>query len=285
MKTSRSRRVQLGQQSNIHQNGWWDNRFCSSCGWWTRSALDCHIPLHISMMFSFTLPQCKNMMSISVSSLSISLQLASHFEVESATSAWLRWTTLVMCSQQQAWNQILRKWLQYMTGPHRQTSVTCEVSLGWLPTIDTTSHVLQIAAPLHHLTEKGATFWWDSASQTAEGAAHPGPNPYLPRVFADLRAFLSTDGCQCSWHWRGPRASGICSCLCQPILYPIRAQLQCHPVWMPSHQTVSPLPTGSPLLLAVGPRTATMTLSTKDGLFVSQMDIGYPGVRHDHHVS
>ena len=29
-----------------------------------------------------------------------------------------------MCSQQQAWSQIFRKWLRYTTGPHRQMSVT-----------------------------------------------------------------------------------------------------------------------------------------------------------------
>ena len=39
------------------------------------------------------------------------------------------------------------------------------VSLGWLPTIDATSHVLQTL--LHRLTERGATFLWDQACQTA----------------------------------------------------------------------------------------------------------------------
>lgn len=50
--------------------------------------------------------------------VSVSPQLASHFEAGSATLAWLRSPILAMCSQQLARIQVLRKWLQYTTGPH-----------------------------------------------------------------------------------------------------------------------------------------------------------------------
>ena len=150
--------------------------------------MGCHSPLCILMMFSFTLPQCKNTLSISLSSSSVSLQLASHFKVESATLAWLGcelpWPCVLGSRHRTRPSESgFSTWLDH-TNKRQQPA-----KFPWVGFLLLTLHCCTTTSP----NRKGCNFQVGSSLPNCfwhpEGAAHPSPNPHLSRVCAILWAF------------------------------------------------------------------------------------------------